>query len=81
MVLLEALARRRPVVIFEEIKHVIGNKKGIFVSKRNSKDLFKTINYVKQNYLKIQEEMKQNRLPTNKDFIKEMENLILNLKN
>ena len=31
MVLLEALARRRPVIIFDEIKHVIGDKKGIFV--------------------------------------------------
>ena len=31
--LLEALARRRPVIIFEEIKHVIGDKKGIFVQK------------------------------------------------
>ena len=31
MVLLEALARRRPVVIFDEIKHVIGDKKGVFV--------------------------------------------------
>jgi glycosyltransferase involved in cell wall biosynthesis len=27
MVLLEALARRRPVIIFDEIKHVIGDKK------------------------------------------------------
>ena len=27
MALLEALARRRPVIIFDEIKHVIGNKK------------------------------------------------------
>ena len=33
MVLLESLARRRPVIIFEEISHVIGDKKGIFVSK------------------------------------------------
>ena len=31
MVLLEALARRRPVIVFDDIKHVIGNKKGIFV--------------------------------------------------
>ena len=31
MVLLEALARRRPVIIFDEIKHVIGDKKGVFV--------------------------------------------------
>ena len=35
MVLLEALARRRPVIIFEDIKHVIGNKNGIFIAKRN----------------------------------------------
>ena len=27
MALLEALARSRPVIIFDEIKHVIGNKK------------------------------------------------------
>ena len=36
MVLLEALARRRPVVVFDEIEHVIGEQKGIFVAKRNS---------------------------------------------
>ena len=42
MVLLEALARKRPVIIFEEIEHVIGDKKGIFVSKRNLKSLTDT---------------------------------------
>ena len=31
MVLLEALARRRPVIIFNEIEHVIGDKKGILL--------------------------------------------------
>ena len=35
MVLLESLARNRPVIIFEEIEHVIGDKKGIFISKRD----------------------------------------------
>ena len=77
MALLEALARRRPVIIFEEIKHVIGDKKGIFVSKRNSNSLLETINYIRQNILEIQEGMKKNHLPTNKDFIKEMSDLIL----
>ena len=72
MVLLEALARRRPVVIFEEIKHVIGDKKGIFVSKRNYESFLETINYIKNNYQKIQEEMKQNQLPTKKQFISEL---------
>ena len=79
MSILEALARKRPVVIFEEIKHVIGKKKGIFVSKRNYASFLETIEYIKENYTKIQEEMKQNQLPTNKGFIEEMESLISNL--
>ena len=78
MSLLEALARKRPVVIFEEIQHVIGEKKGIFVSKRNYESFIKTIEYIKKNYREIQEEMKQNKLPTNKEFIKSMENSITN---
>ena len=79
MALLEALARRRPVIIFEEITHVIGDKKGIFVSKRNYESLLDTINSIKNNYKKIQEEMKKNNLPTNKEFIKQMGNIISNL--
>jgi len=71
MALLEALARRKPVVIFEEIKHVIGDKKGIFVSKRNFLSFLGTLNHIKKNYKKIQEEMKKNQLPTNKEFIEE----------
>ena len=69
MVLLESLARRRPVVIFDEIKHVIGDKKGIFVSKKYYESLLETVNTIKNNYQKIQKEMKQNNLPTNKEFI------------
>ena len=79
MALLEALARRRPVIVFDEIKHVIGDKKGIFVSKRNYESLLDVINNIKNNYQKIQEEMKQNNLPTNKEFIKQMVNIISNL--
>ena len=69
MVLLEALARRRPVVIFDEIKHVIGNKKGIFISRRNFLSFFGALNNIKKNYKKIQKDMKKNKLPTNKEFI------------
>jgi len=79
MALLEALARRRPVIVFDEIKHVIGGNKGIFVSKRNYESLLDVINNIKNNYQKIQEEMKQNNLPTNKEFIKQMVNIISNL--
>tara|TARA_B100001939_G_scaffold240480_1_gene208007 strand:+ start:255 stop:1277 length:1023 start_codon:yes stop_codon:yes gene_type:complete len=69
MVLLEALARRRPVIVFEDIQHVIGTKKGIFVSKRNFVNFLGTLNNIKKNYKKIQKEMKKNKLPTNKEFI------------
>jgi len=76
MALLEALARARPVIIFEEIKHVIGSKKGIFIAKRNFESLLKTINEIKNNYQSILEEMKQNNLPKHKDFIEQMINII-----
>ena len=79
MVLLEALARRRPVIVFDEIQHVIGDKKGIFVSKRNYESLLDTIDIIKNNHKKIQEEMQKNNLPTNKEFIKQIENIISNL--
>ena len=69
MVVLEALARRRPVIVFEDIQHIIGNKKGIFVSKRNFINFFGTLNSIKKNYKKIQKTMKKNKLPTNKEFI------------
>ena len=71
MVLLEALARRRPVIIFEDIDHVIGNKKGIFVAKRNFLNFFGVLNHIKKNYKKIQKDMMKNKLPTNKEFIEE----------
>ena len=71
MVLLEALARRRPVIIFDDIEHVIGDKKGIFVAKRNFLNFFGVLNHIKKNYKKIQKNMMKNKLPTNKEFIEE----------
>ena len=75
-VLDEALARQRPVIIFEEISHVIGNKKGIFVSKRDSISLSNTINHIISNYQSIQEKIMQNILPTKASFLKQMTNII-----
>ncbi len=77
MVLLEALARRRPVIIFKEIQHVIGNKKGIFVSERNYQSFSETLNHIKNNYKKIQEEMEKNKLPTSKEFLDKFAKSIL----
>tara|TARA_B100000941_G_scaffold21992_1_gene13156 strand:- start:33 stop:656 length:624 start_codon:yes stop_codon:yes gene_type:complete len=80
MVLLESLARRRPVVIFNEIKHVIGDKKGIFVTKRNFLSFLATLNSIKKNYKKIQKDMKKNKLPTYKEFIEKFIKLIDDFK-
>ena len=80
MVLLEALARRRPVIIFNEIKHIIGDKKGIFVAKRNFINFFGTLNNIKKNYKRIQKEMKKNKLPLNKEFIEQFVKLIDDFK-
>tara|TARA_Y100001958_G_scaffold158783_1_gene157741 strand:+ start:1167 stop:2195 length:1029 start_codon:yes stop_codon:yes gene_type:complete len=78
MALLESLARSRPVIIFEEISHVVGSKKGIFIAKRNSESLLEKIEYIRSNYSKIQEDMKNNNLPLKKDFLNEFQSSILN---
>ena len=72
----ESLARIRPVIIFDEIKHIIQNRKGIFVSKRNAKSLLETINFIMKNYQNIQESMLENKLPTKQEFISQMSNIL-----
>ena len=80
MVLLEALARRRPVIIFEDIRHVIGSKKGIFITKRNYLNFYETLNHIKKNYKTIQKDMSKNNLPTNREFIIEFKKSIDDFK-
>ena len=72
----ESLARRKPVIIFEEIKHIIQNRKGIFVSRRNVNSLLETIDFIMKNYISIQESMMQNKLPTKKEFISQMSKIL-----
>ena len=72
----EALARQRPVIVFDEISHVIRERKGIFVSKRDSISLSKTISYIISNYNSIQEKIMQNVLPTKENFLKQLSNII-----
>ena len=72
----ESLARARPVIIFEEISHVIQNKKGIFVSKRNVKSLSETIEFIMKNYSTIQDSMNKNKLPTREQFISQISNIL-----
>ena len=78
MVLLEALSRLRPVIIFKEIEHVIGNFKGIFVAERNIESLIEKTEYIKKNYKKIQQEMTKNDLPSNQKFIKNLSSIMIN---
>ena len=79
LVLYEALARLRPIIVFEDIKHVKKGYEGIFISKRNLKSLSNTIDYILQNYEGIQNKMKNNKLITNKEFIDEFKDLVIKL--
>ena len=68
----ESLARRRPVIIFEDIAEIIKGRKGIFVCKRNERSLRKTINYIFKNYAKIQKKIKKNYFYTKNNFKTEL---------
>ena len=72
----ESLARARPVIIFEEINHIIQNRYGMFVSKRNAKSLLETIEFIMNNYSNIQEKMKKNKLPTKQEFISQITQIL-----
>ncbi len=67
-VLDECLARKRPVIIFEEISYVANNRKGVFIIKRNVEELNNTVNFILKNYKNIQLSMEENNLPTKKIF-------------
>ena len=79
-VLDEALSRLRPVIVFEEIQHVKRDRKGVFICKRDTEDLERTINSILDNFHSIQDEIKKNKLPTNKEFIKELSEILKNEK-
>ena len=72
----EALSRLRPVIIFNEITHIVGNKKGIFATNRNADSLKKLIFYVMNNYEDIQKTMKQNNLPTKEKFLVDLVKIV-----
>ena len=72
----ESLSRKRPVIIFKEIEHIIQSREGIFVSQRNVKSLEGTVNFIMKNYSGIQESMSKNKLPTKKEFVSQMTNIL-----
>ena len=72
----ESLARRRPVLIFEDIKHIVKGRKGIFISQRNIESITKTLNFIMQNYENIQKEIDQNKFPLEEDMFKQISEVI-----
>jgi glycosyltransferase involved in cell wall biosynthesis len=75
-VLVESLVRKRPVIIFDDIIHVKQNYNGVYVSKREPNDLIKIIDYIINNYSKIQEEMEKNDYPTKEQFVLQLKKII-----
>ena len=74
----ESLARKRPVIIFEDIDYIIRNKEGIFVSKRDINSFTEKVKYIMKNYKEIQKNMEKNVLPTKKSMIKQISDIIKN---
>jgi len=55
----EALSRKRPVIIFEDIAYIAKDKKGIFISQRNVNSFSETTKYIMNNYREIQKKMEK----------------------
>ena len=72
----ESLARRRPVIVFEDIAHIIKERKGVFVAKRTVDSFCETTKYIIQNYDRIQVNIEKNQFPLKKDMLKQISNII-----
>ena len=75
-VLIESLAREKPVIIFREIEHVASGYEGVFVIDRNEKDLSNIIKFIDENYNKILEKIKKNVYPTKESFLKQLSKIL-----
>jgi len=74
----ESLVRKRPVLIFDDIEHIIRGRKGIFVSKRDPKSFADTTKFIMKNYKKIQKDIEQNDFPLEKDMFKQISDVVKN---
>jgi glycosyltransferase involved in cell wall biosynthesis len=77
-VLDEALSRLKPVIIFEDIKHVINGRLGVFSSERDPRKLKETIYFIINHYQEIRNDIKKNILPTKEHFLNNLERIINN---
>ena len=69
-VIWESLARLRPVIVFYDIMQTAEKKMGVYVCKRDTKSLIKTINFIIRNYKSIQTQIKKNNFPLKNQFQK-----------
>lgn len=76
-VISESLARLRPVIVFEEIKHVKKGLIGVFSCKRDANSLKNKIQFIIDNYYTIQKKMAQNNLHTKKKFQNRLKEICL----
>ena len=74
----ESLARLKPVIIFEEINYIIEKRYGIFVCKRNSKNIIDTVNFIITNYKSIQSKIAKNFHYTHNNFKQELMKVVSN---
>lgn len=72
----EALSRLKPVIIFEDIKHVVENRFGVFVAKRELNDFLIKVKYIENNYKDVISKIKKNKLPNKKNFINNLVKII-----
>jgi len=77
-VLDEALARLKPVIIFNDINHIINGRFGVFSSDRDPHKLKETIYFIINNYNKICNNIKKNKLPTKEYFLNNLADIIAN---
>lgn len=74
----ESLARRRPVLIFEDIAEIVKGREGIFISKRNIDSFNYTTKFIMQNYKKIQQDIEKNKFPLESDMFKQISEVVNN---
>ena len=66
----------RPVIIFNDIKYTIQDRYGVFSVNRNHQELIKIIKYLETNNQLVFDQLKKNKLPQRKDFLKNLNKII-----
>jgi glycosyltransferase involved in cell wall biosynthesis len=74
----EALSRLKPVIIFNDIKHVVKDRLGVFSTERDSAKLKETIYFIISNYHEICNDIKKNTLTTKENFLNNLADIISN---